>query len=282
MADEYDPTHPYMDPSIPLMSSDASYPLATCNNPASDEISANEEIDATEMSFAACNEGSEDEGMTVDEADFSDGEQDGESKKDHTQATKDNTDTSEIAQLSDAMRNEYAGYQSAAAKNDLLCQAIDEVFATERHASTDKILDAIEPEPEKNPTPDIPDEINVGGNLKAALEAMTKDDVIKKCLDLDDALNMKWKKQRDDEATLEALGVIPVEEVTNRYSLTSFYSFHGQSEGFHYSGNSNLTICCSLSQFCSEIFPTFDFYTRECQFLITPGAENEKKAKHGG
>ena len=36
-------------------------------------------------------------------------------------------------------------------------------------------------------------------------------------------------------------------------------------------GLSNWTICIPLRPFCSEIFPTFDFYTGEGQFLITPG-----------
>ena len=44
-----------------------------------------------------------------------------------------------------------------------------------------------------------------------------------------------------------------------------------KTEGFECKGHSNWTICNHLSQFCSEIFPTFDFHTGECQFLITPG-----------
>ena len=41
--------------------------------------------------------------------------------------------------------------------------------------------------------------------------------------------------------------------------------------GKYYRPLSNWTLCSPLSQFCSEVFPTFDFHTGEGQFLITPG-----------
>ena len=50
----------------------------------------------------------------------------------------------------------------------------------------------------------------------------------------------------------------------------------GETQDFGCLGHSNWTICSPLSQFCTENFPTFDFYTGEGQFLITPGIwENE-------
>ena len=42
------------------------------------------------------------------------------------------------------------------------------------------------------------------------------------------------------------------------------------TQGFQCLGHSKWTICSLLSQFCLENFPTLNFYTGECQFLITP------------
>ena len=50
-----------------------------------------------------------------------------------------------------------------------------------------------------------------------------------------------------------------------------------ERQGSQCLGHSNWTIWSLLSQFCSPIFPICDFYTGECQFLITPEVENEKK-----
>ena len=52
------------------------------------------------------------------------------------------------------------------------------------------------------------------------------------------------------------------------------------TQGFQCLGHSKWTICSLLSKFCPENFPTLNFYTGECQFLITPEAENEKKGIH--
>ena len=41
-----------------------------------------------------------------------------------------------------------------------------------------------------------------------------------------------------------------------------------ETEGFQCLGHSNWTICSPLSQFCSEIFQTFDFHTPEANFFI--------------
>ena len=47
-----------------------------------------------------------------------------------------------------------------------------------------------------------------------------------------------------------------------------------EPQGTQYLGHSNWTICSPLSQFCPEIFPTFDFHTGEANSFIPQ--ENEK------
>ena len=263
MAEEYDPEHPFLDPTIPFQSHDA--PTIS---------STNELIDAVDMLFAECNSGNEDEDMVIAEADFSDDEQDGGSRKEQIQKTKDKTDTSEFGQLSEAMRKNYQERILTEVRGDprnkaVVCATIDEINATARHVPTDKVLEVMDPENGKDPNmtskPDIPAEMRLDGNLDAELESMTREEVIKKCKDLDAALNDKWRKQMDEDQALEMLGVIPAEEVTNRYAVSQlhmslpgpFLSFSNLSQ-MHMSLPVLLPpcprcICSSLSRFLSHL-----------------------------
>ena len=54
------------------------------------------------------------------------------------------------------------------------------------------------------------------------------------------------------------------------------------TEGFQCLVHSNWTICNPLSQFCSDIFPTLDFHTGECQFLITPESQRLNRGDGNG
>ena len=165
----------------------------------------------------------------VEEEYFSDDEQKGESRNDQIEGTKNSTATVNRAQIQMqfAMQQEFAGAQSSAAENsDLISSAIDLVFNA---SSSDKVLVAIEPEPERISHPFIPDEIKQGGNSREELELLTKEELVEKYLELEDVLNTNWKEQREDEATLERLGAIPSESgECNRYSTTSFYSLQDQ------------------------------------------------------
>ena len=138
--------------------------------------------------------------MMVEEEYFSDDEQKGESRNDQIEGTKNSTATVNLAQMQFAMQQEFAGAQPSAAENsDLISSAIDLVFNA---SSSDKVLVAIEPEPERISHLFIPDEIKQGGNSREELELLTKEELVEKYLELEDVLNTNWKEQREDEATL--------------------------------------------------------------------------------
>ena len=66
----------------------------------------------------------------------------------------------------------------------------------EERSNKNNAFDVIEQEKEKDPIQtnetsklDILDGIRLDGNLRAELESTTKDELVKKCLDLDSALN---------------------------------------------------------------------------------------------
>ena len=63
------------------------------------------------------------------------------------------------------------------------------------------------------------------------------------------------------------------------FCVLKFFSLLTFILGAQCLGHSNWIICSLLSQFCSEMFPTFDFHTLEANFFI-PQVEEKLEKPH--